>query len=319
MRENRATPMVEAGIMAAVAVMFAVISTYIPVIGLFADMVWPVPIILLAVRHGIRWSLMAVAVAGVIILIVLNPLQALVTVVGSAPVGLVLGYWLRRQSPAGWTLFWGSAASLVSKVAVLGIALLLTGKNPLTVIVATMDQSFAMSMEFYRGMGVSAEMLAQLEGQLQATAGFLRVVLPAGLAVGSIIGAYLNFLLARAVLSRLGQPVRGLPPFKEWSLPRATLYVFLVAIALAYYGRQSGAEILYHAGVNMKFIIDLLLLVQGLALIYYLADKYNLSRLVRGIILLLILTNPLFAQAAIFAGAIDIAFDYRKLHRSGAA
>ena len=67
MRTTRVQPMVEGGILSAVAILFALISVYVPFIGVFVNLIWPVPIILLGVRHGYKWSLMATVVAGILI------------------------------------------------------------------------------------------------------------------------------------------------------------------------------------------------------------------------------------------------------------
>ena len=56
MQLARTRSLVEGGILSAMAIVFALISVYIPVLGMFVNLLWPVPIILLGVRHGFRWS-----------------------------------------------------------------------------------------------------------------------------------------------------------------------------------------------------------------------------------------------------------------------
>ena len=110
-----------------------------------------------------------------------------------------------------------------------------------------------------------------------------------------------------------GQPVAAFPPFRRWGMPRFTIYVLLVALVAMYWGKTREWELVYNTGVNLQVLTTMLLFIQGLALVYFLADKYNLSRLTRGIILVLVFTNGWFAQIVIFAGVFDLVADYRRL------
>lgn len=60
------------------------IDQRISLIGAFINLIWPVPIILLGVRHGYKWSMMATAVAGILIAILVHPLHAVAVVLASA-------------------------------------------------------------------------------------------------------------------------------------------------------------------------------------------------------------------------------------------
>ncbi len=150
MGQTKVVPMVEGGILAAVSIIFAFISVYIPLIGAFVNMIWPVPIILLGVRHGYKWSIMATVVSGLLIAMMVHPLQAISVVVGFGLIGIALGYALHAQYSAGKTLLYGSIASFVSKIAVIGIGLAITGVNPIDFQASTMSATIAQIMDFYR-------------------------------------------------------------------------------------------------------------------------------------------------------------------------
>ena len=131
MTNTRVRPMVEGGILSAVAILFALISVYIPIIGAFVNLIWPVPIILLGVRHGYKWSLMATAVAGILIALLIHPLHAISVAVGFGLTGIVLGHCFRRGYKPVTSVLFGSVASLVSKIIVLSISAVVLGINPL--------------------------------------------------------------------------------------------------------------------------------------------------------------------------------------------
>lgn len=313
MRQTNIRSMVEGGLLAGIAIIFAIISAYLPVIGPFVNLLWPVPIILLGVRHGYRWSIMATVVAGVIIAMLLHPLQAVSVVVGFGLIGIILGYAFRMEFSPGKTMIWGTVASLLSKAALLGIGAAVTGVNPLEMQSDVMAKATEQGIEFYRNLGLAEQELAKISESMTVMIELLKVILPAGFIMAAVVDTFLNFAIAKIVLKKLGNKVPDFTPFKNWILPDYIVYFFALALVMIYWGQSRDITILYRVGMNMQVITSTLLLVQGLALFYYVVDKYNLSRIVKGIILFMILTNGFFTQILIFAGAIDSIIDYRRL------
>ncbi|MBP2634765.1 MAG: hypothetical protein H6Q72_672 [Firmicutes bacterium] len=313
MQKNPVRPVVEGGVLTAVAIMFALISTYLPVIGAFVNLLWPVPIVLLGVRHGYKWSLMAVVASGLIIALIMHPLTAVSVVVGFGLIGIALGYGLRQGFSPTKTLFVGAAASLVSKIAVLAISAAVIGFNPLTLQTEGMIKGLETAMDFYRQMGMNAEDMARMEATLKPMIELMKIILPAGFVLAAFVDTFLNYQVAKAVLARLGQTLEPFPPFRRWNMPRFTVYALAVSFVAIYWGKTRELEILYNTGMNIQVVATMLLFIQGMAVVYFLADKYNLSRIVRGIILFLILSNGIVMQALIIGGAFDIIFDYRQL------
>jgi len=308
--------MVEGGLLAAIAIIFALTSAYLPIVGPFVNLLWPVPIILLGVRHGYKWSIMATAVSGLIIAMLIHPLQAVGVVVGFGLIGIVVGYAFRMEFSPAKTMFWGTIASILSKAALLGIGMAVTGINPFVMQGDLMAKAMEQGIEVYRNLGIAEEQLNQMKESMQSVFEIVKVILPAGFIMASLFDTFLNFLIAKAVLKKLGHNIAGFPPFKNWSLPDYLVYFFALALVMIYWGNSREITLLYQLGMNLQVLSSTLLLIQGLALFYYIVDKYNLSRMVKGIILFLILTNGFLSQILIFAGAVDTILDYRRLRVS---
>lgn len=73
---RKTSAMVEAGILAAIAIVFAIISMYVPVIGSFINFLWPLPIAICGMRNGLRWSVMTLIVADIAVAVLISPLHA---------------------------------------------------------------------------------------------------------------------------------------------------------------------------------------------------------------------------------------------------
>lgn len=315
MTQTKIRPVVEGGVLSAVAIVFALISAYMPLLGPFVNLIWPVPIILLGVRHGYKWSLLATAVSGILIAMLMHPLQAISVVVGFGLIGIVLGHAIRSGFSPAKTLLWGSVASFVSTVAVLAIGAAVTGINPLNLQTEAMTQAVEQAVAVYRGMGIKEEDLAAMSANMQTLVDLMKIILPAGFVLAAVVITYLNFIVAKAVLKKLGVTLPDFPAFKEWKLPRAIAYFFALGMVGIYWGKSREITLLYNIAVNVQVLTSTLLFVQGLAIFYFIADKYNLSKFFRGIILILLLTNGFLSQGLIVAGALDMVFDYRRLRR----
>lgn len=313
MGQTKLRPMVEGGILSGVAILFALVSAYLPLIGPFVNLMWPVPIILLGVRHGYKWSIMATVVSGILIALLMHPLQSLSVVVGFGLIGIVLGYAFRMNFSASKTMLWGTVASLLSKAALLVISAMILGVNPLAMQSDVMADAVKQAINIYRDFGMGEQELAKMAEAMQGMIDLMKVILPAGFIMASVLDTWLNFLIAKTVLRKLGHHVPAFPPFKQWCLPYQIVYLFALSLVMIYWGNSREIAVLSQVGMNLQVITSTLILVQGLALFNYFADKYNLSRMVKGLILFLIFTNGFFAQILVVAGAIDMIMDYRRL------
>lgn len=177
-QQTNIRPMVEGGVLSAIAIIFAMISAYLPVIGPFVNLIWPVPIILLGVRHGYKWSIMATAVAGILIAILMHPLHAVSVVVGFGLIGITIGHAFRHKFSPVKTMVWGSAASLISKIAIIGIAIVVLGTNPLNMQGEVIEKAMAQAMDFYRNMGIKEEELATMAETMKQMLGMMQMILP---------------------------------------------------------------------------------------------------------------------------------------------
>ena len=54
----------------------ALISMYVPVLGAFVNFVWPLPIVICGCRHGLKWSVMTLLVATIIVAMIISPINA---------------------------------------------------------------------------------------------------------------------------------------------------------------------------------------------------------------------------------------------------
>lgn len=310
---NRSRSLTEGGILASIAIIFALISVYLPILGVVVNMIWPVPILLLGVRHGFKVSLMCLAVAGIVIAMLINPLQAVSVVLGFGFIGVTLGYAINQNWSPMKTMVVGTVASCLSKAAVLLVGFMVMGFNPLAMQLEVMGGAVDQAVEIYQKMGIPPTQIEQMREGLTKTVGLLKYIMPAGFFLASVLDTFINYWIAKKILARLGRQLPDFPPFTSWTNPAWMLWIYGASMLLVTFYHQTPDSMIYHIGTNLQIVSTLALLVQGLANIRYFVDKKGWPKFVRTIVIFLVFMNQLVSQIVILIGAFDLVFDYRKL------
>lgn len=313
MRPTDTKSMIEGALLAAITIILSIISLYMPVLGVFASLVWPVPIVILGVRHGLRISILSTIVAGIFVAILSGPLQAFTVVFGFGLIGIVMGWAIKKDFSPFKVLIMGGIASLISKIVLVGLSLLIMGINPLTEEISMMKESLSTIGNMYKGMGASPEMIKSTIEQFGNALDLMALVLPGILIIASFMDSFLTYQVTKAVLSRLGQKMMNLTPFWQWQLPIYTVPVFLlgkVFTMLEVYWPKGVFNIL---GLNIMVIFSIAFFIQGFAVLAYFMAKWNVSKVLRVLIVFLVFFNPIFAQIIFWAGMFDILFNFRHI------
>src|SRR2546426_667946 len=87
----------EGAVLAALVTVLALAANYIPLVGLAANFLCPIPLAVLMIRHGLRVAALATVVAIALGSAISGPVTGLLILLGFAPVGLAIGFGLRRQ------------------------------------------------------------------------------------------------------------------------------------------------------------------------------------------------------------------------------
>jgi uncharacterized protein YybS (DUF2232 family) len=308
--EIKTKSLVEGALLAAITVILGIASIYIPVLGVFVSFVWPVPIILLCIRHGLKISILASVVSGLIVFMVAEPIQAITVILGFGLMGVSMGYAIYKEQSSTKVMIAGGAASLVSKLILILVYLIIMGINPFTQQIAIMEETLPRTVEIYRNLGVGDDVIRQMEEMLGTFVQMARIILPTAIAFAAIFDAYINFIVARLVLGRLGTKIEPLPSFKTWKLPDYTLAIFLAVILS---GFLKGGELFALILSNVIYAFTFVFIVQGFAVGEALLEKHNFPKLMRRLILIMILFMPFVSNIYLYGGMADTIFDFRKL------
>jgi len=314
----------EGALMAALTAVLAIINLYIPILSVLVALIWTLPVVSVCIRHGMRVGAVTMAAAAIIIIMVASPVSGLTMVVPCAAPALFLGHALRNGWSTGRTLIITTIATFLSMLASIMLGFFLTGLTPWEQWLSlreTLVASFETMLPIYESsgtlkqMGVSAEQFLEMWNQALTT---VEVLLPALLLVSSAAVAFVNYVLANVIFTKLKIELPPMVPFRKWRLPWWHIWIFTAAFALAFIG----SRVLYQypligtIGKNILVFYVPVFVVQGLAVTSHLIynspkERRRLYRIMLLVGFFLLFSGFIIVMCAI--GIFDTVFDYRKL------
>lgn len=312
---KRASTLVEAAIFAAIAVVFNLVFYYIPVLGILVNMLMPLPVAICGMRCGLRWSIMSLLVASVLVALLVNPLHALFFAGVFGIMGVVLGECMYRRYLPARLLIISSVGALIGLGVNLLLAFFTMGINPITTMVSAFDEAVPEVLATLDSLGMDPKAVAQMKQQMQTMVAMIKIIFPGAFVIMAPLLALVNYVAARKVLSRVGETFPSFPSFADWTLP------FMVAPA--YFLGLFGLQYLHGLGwqetwqyvlvANIWAVTGVLLVVQGLSLVFWLVRKYHKPKGWATAAVALCFLIPFVSMVVTYAGAYDLFVDFRRL------
>lgn len=302
--------LVEGALLTAITILFCVLDAYIPIFAL----VYPVPIVVLVVRRGVRAGALATFIAVLGTSALTGPLQGLTVLAKVGIVGITLGACLNRRLSAARTIILTGVAVVVSVGLTLAVSILVFDFN-LGQLTQAVEEGLRRSIDIYRSIGLSQKDLAMLEQNLRQLVDIMKMTLPAAMFLAVAMISFIDFTIARLVLKRLGHEVASLPQFSQWRIPWYWGWGYIAGGAIMLLGQGHKMDLAFKAGLNIMTVFSYVFLIQGLALVWFFMDKYRVSTAMRVLLVFFIIITRFLSQLLVWVGLFDAWLDLRKLAR----
>ncbi|GAA0726550.1 YybS family protein [Clostridium malenominatum] len=310
---------VEAGIITGIIVLLALMNIYMPVFSVFGRFILPIPVVVLMLRHNLKVTITSIAVSGILVGIMYNPLSGISSAIMFGLTGIALGYCIKKDKDVSISILILSMASIIGTIIDMVIYISIISKSTLVgfidEMIKVMNESMQLTLNMYSKMGVSEEQLKPLTESFKTmSSDFLIRVIPGMVILSSIIFAYFTYIITRAILKRLNYNIKEMPKIAHIhvNIKVATFAAIglLVGVILVKQNIKAGEYILN----SSQMLLQYLFLFSGVSVvIYYLRFKYKLSKGISSIIIIF----TLFSQLAFLytvLGISDIIIDFRKLN-----
>lgn len=309
---NKTQKLTEGAILVAVYAILLLTAIYLPFLGFLAMFALALPFIIFVSKHGLRSAIMLLIVA-LLITYIVGSVIALPATIMFGTSGAAIGYTYYKNKPSFQILIVGSISFIVNFVILYGITVLLTGVNIIETSKEAFRNALQTSEEMLGSMGqASNEQLEVIYNMIDNMEYFI----PTAMIITGVILALITQILANRVLKRLKINVPEWEPFRNWKFPKSLLWYYLLVSILVMIGLEEGS-LLYIATINLFFVLEIVMAVQGLSFIFFYFNNRGASKGIPIAITIFSFLLPFLLYLIRILGIIDLGFDLRKRLKKG--
>ncbi|WP_141771799.1 YybS family protein [Rossellomorea aquimaris] len=293
----------QGALMLAIFTVLLLMVLYVPFLGTVAFFVLPLPLIFFSASHSIANSLYVLLGAMLLSFLVGGPV-ALPLGLAFGSLALVMGWGIRNK----WDklrIFLSSTFILLINI-VIGFVLSIAFFN-INIVEDSLKESKTTYYSLLEQMGQDQDQ--RIIESLNSSIQLIQTLMPALFLGMAAIGALLIIVINFPILKRLGIPVPVFKPFREWMLPKSILWYYLLVLVVTMIAQPEEGTYLYTAILNVLYVLQTLMAVQGLSFLYFFAHYKGWSK---GILVgITIISFPLLYIVRIL-GIIDLGFNLRE-------
>lgn len=264
-------------------------------------------------RQGKSLISNSVLVAGVIAAI-FGSFRVLLLSFSLLPLGFHLARAVRKKENLIRTGITGVALIIAIWIAIWAFISVAYGTNPYENILTGLDEGVQTTYEQYiNSSEYPAETLEQLDQLFEQIRLIIPRIFPGLLITGILFTVWLNISLGQMLLKRKDPALIPWEDFTEWRLPDLLVWGVILTGATLFIPVKP----LNTVGLNMILILGELYFFQGLAVITFMFNKWNVPRPVRIFTYLIMLIQAYGVVIVSAFGLVDVWADFRKSRKSG--
>ncbi|MCU5443038.1 YybS family protein [Bacillus cereus] len=298
----------EGAALLAIYAMLLLISMYVPILGTVVTFALPLPFILLTIRYKMSNAFVIFTAAVLIGFLVSQPIGLVKTVVFGL-MGIVLGYMYKKQRKPLEILITGSLAYLISIMLIYVASIKFFNIDLMKQMQNMFNESMTQSEKIVTaaGMPISKE---QKELFVQMN-DILQTVFPSILVMVSVCLSWITVIISGSALRKLKHDVIPWPKFKDIQLPKSIVWYYVIFILLSTFIKVEPTSYLHMVFSNLYVIFALLLVLQGLTFIAFLAHSKGFTKGVPIISFIACMFIPMLFPLVTILGIIDLGISLR--------
>lgn len=234
-----------------------------PLLGVFALLFLPLPVLFYRLKLGQNSGLAIIAVSFIFLLLMTRGLAFDILYFGSLLMtGLLLGECLERHLDIRKTIGLTIVVVMGSAFAAFFLYTIVQGQSMGTLVSEYLSTYFKMTAEIYSEMGIEQSQIAQLNSAFM-------VILPGMFLVSYITTIWLNILIIRNLLKRRGITLNSIENLNQYRSPEFLVWV-VIAMGLTLMLPVQPLKII---GINCLIVLMLVYFFQGIAVVSFFFQK----------------------------------------------
>jgi uncharacterized protein YybS (DUF2232 family) len=306
---NNTYRLTEGAILLAIFSVLLLITLYIPVLGLVVNLFLSLPFLFFGAKHD--WKSTAVFTVGAILLsLILGSLLAIPLALAYGTTGAVMGGLIREGKSRLAITAAGAFVFLINLIAIYGISVAFFNANIVQEMLDLMRSSFVESQQMLKSMGQATD--EKVIKQFETMMDLMETIIPSILVVASFFTVFITQLVSFPILKRFGIKFPDWRPFRELILPKSILWYYLFSMLASLLMPPDEGTYWFMVIANLAFILQILMVMQGLALLFYITHVKGYPRAMPITVMVLLLFFPFVLSIVRILGIIDLGFDLRK-------
>ncbi|MGW6045632.1 YybS family protein [Bacillus mycoides] len=298
----------EGAALLAIYAMLLLISMYVPILGTVVTFALPLPFILLTIRYRLSNAFIVFTAALFITVIVSQPMNLVKTTMFGL-IGIVLGYMYKKRKKPVETLMAGTLAYLIGIMLIYVASIKFFNIDLMKQMQNMFNESMAQSEKIVTAAGMpiskeQKELFAQFNDVLQT-------LFPSILVLVSVCFSWITVLISGSVLRKLKHDVIPWPKFKDIQLPKSIVWYYVIFILLSTFIKVEPTSYLQMVFSNLYVIFALLLVLQGLTFIAFIAHSKGFTKGVPIISFIVCMFIPMMFPLVTILGIIDLGISLR--------
>ncbi len=220
-----------------------------------------------------------------------------------------MGYLIREKKSRGVILLAGSFMLLVNIVLCYAVSVAFFHFNIIEKVLVVLNQAMDQSFDTLQSMGKEDD-IAKFKTMFEDRLKLIEVLMPSLLLLSSFIIVFFIQLVSMPIIKRFGVNVDGWGKARDVSLPKSFLWYYLITLAAMLLLQPEEGTYWYWALMNLTYILQYVMVFQGLAFIFYFCDKKGFPKALPILAVVLCLL-PSFLYIVRILGIIDLGFDLR--------
>jgi uncharacterized protein YybS (DUF2232 family) len=293
-------------------------SAWIPFIGPFFSLLTPLPFLYYATKLGLLEGL---KVAGLTLLVVgllaklAGYTQIIIFCLEFGLVGLILSEIYRRKHTFGFTMFWGTCATLIIGAIFLTLIAISQKMGPVEMILGFFKENLGATIRAYEDIGLEPEKVAQLQEYGKILTDILSMIYPALSIVGSGLVIYIAVVISKPLFQLGNIQYPDFAPMDQWQSPELMVWG-VIAAGFALFLSIGGIRFV---AINGLIVMAVIYVFHGLAILLFFFNRYRVPHWVRFGVYLLLLFQQIFWIVLALAGLFDQWIDLRRIHKRARA
>ncbi|MFZ7756578.1 YybS family protein [Bacillus thuringiensis] len=298
----------EGAALLAIYAILLLISMYVPILGTVVTFALPLPFILLTIRHKLS-NVLVIFVAALFVTIIVSQPMNLVKTTMFGLIGIVLGYMYKTRKKPVEILIAGTLAYLIGFVLIYVASIKFFNIDIMKQMQSVFSESMVQSEKIVSAIGMpiskeQKELLTQMNDILQS-------LFPSILVLVSVCFSWITVIISGSVLKKLKHDIIPWPKFKDLQLPKSMVWYYVIFILLATFIKVDPTSYLHMVFSNLYVIFALLLVLQGLTFISFLAYRKGFTKGVPIISFIVCMFIPMLFPLVTILGIIDLGISLR--------